>query len=458
MSAIFRRTPVGPSPRNSLRGIVDVGQTQRAVVFVVAELEDAEDGELLQPRHDAGRRDLALRRDQRDLVADAQRRARARAAAEDDAELAGLQRVSGSPRTVLPKSATLGSASGSMPRTSTPRTASPRVSSALRRDERRGADRPRGLRRAARDRLPPVDRAHRPDASNTSMCETTDSMRSRTSFSNPFITDSTTISAATPSAIPAIEMPRDERNEAVAPARPAGARVAQADAEFVGKIQGYGSERRARLYASTCVRRSQRAARVSPALESPMQLTVMLAGALLPADIAAPLVTRLDAPDARSARCARGRTLEQSVSPRGAAVDDWLERRRPLPSRRRTRRADLHRQRRDSAAIWRADPMRLASAAKASIVGRSPKLPLSDAEARCADRGALNETCRDDGLVAPRARPRWFLHARDACAVRRRRSPRASERRRCACTPSGDELPLDSRCTMRCRCCCTPIR
>ena len=39
------------------------------------------------------------------------------------------------------------------------------------------------------------------------MCETTDSMRSRTWETKPFITDSTTIRAITPSAIPAIEMP-----------------------------------------------------------------------------------------------------------------------------------------------------------------------------------------------------------------------------------------------------------
>ncbi len=39
----------------------------------------------------------------------------------------------------------------------------------------------------------------------TSMCDSTDSIRSRTSFWNPFITDSTVISAATPSAMPATD-------------------------------------------------------------------------------------------------------------------------------------------------------------------------------------------------------------------------------------------------------------
>ena len=37
-------------------------------------------------------------------------------------------------------------------------------------------------------------------------CEATLRMRARSSFWKPFITDSTTISAATPSAMPAIEM------------------------------------------------------------------------------------------------------------------------------------------------------------------------------------------------------------------------------------------------------------
>ena len=45
-----------------------------------------------------------------------------------------------------------------------------------------------------------------PRASNTSMCASTDSMRSVTSFWNPFITDSTTIRAATPSAMPDTEI------------------------------------------------------------------------------------------------------------------------------------------------------------------------------------------------------------------------------------------------------------
>ena len=51
-------------------------------------------------------------------------------------------------------------------------------------------------------------------------------MRARSSFWKPFITDSTTISAATPSAMPSIDVMRNEGDEMIAAL---GARVAQAD-------------------------------------------------------------------------------------------------------------------------------------------------------------------------------------------------------------------------------------
>ena len=61
-----------------------------------------------------------------------------------------------------------------------------------------------------------------PSASNTSMCEITLSMRSVTSFWKPFITDSTMISAATPSAMPSIDTPEmNEMKPLRRPARPA---------------------------------------------------------------------------------------------------------------------------------------------------------------------------------------------------------------------------------------------
>ena len=56
------------------------------------------------------------------------------------------------------------------------------------------------------------------------MCEATDRMRLRSSFWNPFITDSTTISAATPSAMPAIEISAMNEMNGCAPS-PLRARV-----------------------------------------------------------------------------------------------------------------------------------------------------------------------------------------------------------------------------------------
>ena len=44
-----------------------------------------------------------------------------------------------------------------------------------------------------------------PPFTPTSTCDTTDSIRSRTSLRKPFITDRTMISAATPRAMPAID-------------------------------------------------------------------------------------------------------------------------------------------------------------------------------------------------------------------------------------------------------------
>ena len=103
---------------------------------------------------------------------------------------------------------TSGSAAGSTPRISTPRTLSPRVSSACALTYG-AAPITSGFLRAAC--AVAFQSASAPSGANTSTCETTDSMRSRTCDTNPFITDSTTISAITPSAMPSIEMP--EMNE-----------------------------------------------------------------------------------------------------------------------------------------------------------------------------------------------------------------------------------------------------
>ena len=116
--------------------------------------------------------------------------------------------LSGAPRTSVANSDTCGSAAGSTPRIRTPRTLSPRVSSAWALTYG-AAPTTSGFLRAAS--ATPFQSASAPSIANTSTCETTDSMRSRTCETKPFITDSTTISAITPSAMPSIEMP--EMNE-----------------------------------------------------------------------------------------------------------------------------------------------------------------------------------------------------------------------------------------------------
>ncbi len=69
-------------------------------------------------------------------------------------------------------------------------------------DVRRGGLDVRLVQAAARDRR----QSARSGTPRISMCDATARMRLRSSCWNPFITDSTTISAATPSTMPAIEM------------------------------------------------------------------------------------------------------------------------------------------------------------------------------------------------------------------------------------------------------------
>ena len=78
-----------PFAAEQARGIVEVHQGHAAVVFVVAGIEAADDGERLEPRHDAGRRDLAAGQDDRHLVAFAHAQRAREIDAEDHAPGAG---------------------------------------------------------------------------------------------------------------------------------------------------------------------------------------------------------------------------------------------------------------------------------------------------------------------------------------------------------------------------------
>ena len=103
------------------------------------------------------------------------------------------------------RSVTSGSRAGSMPRTMAPRISSPRAISACA-AMNGAAPITCGLRRTSAS-VRSGSSSMPPPGPKISMCDTTPSMRSRTSFWKPFITDSTMISAATPSAMPSIDTP-----------------------------------------------------------------------------------------------------------------------------------------------------------------------------------------------------------------------------------------------------------
>ena len=114
------------------------------------------------------------------------------------------------------------SAAGSMPRTWTPRSTCPRKSMPCA-ATKGAAARTEGDFSAASAisvHLASTEAGSAP-GTKSSMCGRTESMRSRTSFWKPFMTDSTTISAATPSAIPAIDVAATkETNRSRPPRRP----------------------------------------------------------------------------------------------------------------------------------------------------------------------------------------------------------------------------------------------
>jgi hypothetical protein len=117
-------------------------------------------------------------------------------------------------------SVTPASSAGTMPRTTAPRISSPRASSdwlAM----NGAAPTTAGFSRA-RATVARQSRSAAPAPSNTSICAITLSMRSVTSFWKPFITDSTMINAATPSAMPSIDTPEmNEMKPLRRPVRPA---------------------------------------------------------------------------------------------------------------------------------------------------------------------------------------------------------------------------------------------
>ena len=103
------------------------------------------------------------------------------------------------------RSVTSGSRAGSMPRTRVAFMSSPRASRPC--AAMNGAAPMTSGFCPASDRVRSRSASAAPPGAKISMWDTTPSMRSRTSFWKPFITLSTMISAATPSAIPSMETP-----------------------------------------------------------------------------------------------------------------------------------------------------------------------------------------------------------------------------------------------------------
>ena len=115
---------------------------------------------------------------------------------------------------------TVASSAGEMPRTMAARMSSPRATSACAATKGAAPSTCGLLARLAAVACQSASAA--PRGSNTSTCAITDSMRSRTSFWKPFITLSTMISAATPSAMPSIDTPEmKEMKRLRRPLRPA---------------------------------------------------------------------------------------------------------------------------------------------------------------------------------------------------------------------------------------------
>ena len=216
--------------------VLDVDQREPAVELVHADLEDADDPEALE-RAAACPPGVTVPCGvmTHDRVAHAHAERARELAAQHDAELAGLEVGERARAHVLADVGDRVLARGidAADDRAAVDVARRRASPARARTARRPS------RAASRARPSPTAASPRAAARRGSRCARRPTrMRLRSSSWNPFITDSTTISAATPSAMPAIEIERDERDERVAAGALAGARVAQADGQFVRATRG----------------------------------------------------------------------------------------------------------------------------------------------------------------------------------------------------------------------------
>ena len=163
-------------------------------------------------------------------------RARARARAPSTMPNSpGFRSASAPRRMCAPMSATASSRAGSMPRTTTPRLASPTDSIACPRTYGAAAF-TRGLRRAPARDAPPSRRAR--GMPRISMCDATDRMRVAQLLLEPVHHRQHDDQRGDAERDAGHRDQRDERDERVAARALAGARVAQADGQFVGRQAG----------------------------------------------------------------------------------------------------------------------------------------------------------------------------------------------------------------------------
>ena len=449
----FSCTPLGPSRRNSRCASSRWIQRQRAVVLVVAGLEGADHGELLEPRHHAGRRDLAARRDQRHRVAGAhaerarqlRRRARCRQSPGCSVAQRGVAQLRGQVGDcALPRPARCRAPARRA-------SSSPRASSACAGDERRRADHLRVRARLRRGGLPVGQRAavriehldvrdHAQHAVAHFLLEAVHH-RQHDDQRGHAERDAEHRHAG------------DEGDEAVAAAGAAGAGVAPAELPLEGPVHVSGAGRpkpltptsaRRRAWANHSADASRHAARHRrPIIALPMHLIIPFAGVLSEAGRHAAQSLALP----RSRNCwpvhSRRRSDRRRRTIAVAAARAWRWRRR-WAGRRPTAacpgpRAPLRRRRRHRRAACRpADAGAPGTWAPTRCTMADPDaLDLDAADAR-ALFDAVQPLFADDGFALHWGAPlRWYLaHDEPGRAGHRLARPRDRPQHR----------PLDRRC------------
>ena len=189
--------------------------------------------ELLHAGDETGGRQVPFGDQKRHAVAHADAQEPREVAPQHHGEGPGLEALQAFPATCAAASLTRGSVAGSTPLIKGAADASPGRKGSLPLHEGRRRDHGG---RASSFFANACQSSSGPSDEVTSMCATTESMRSRTSFWKPFMTESTMMSAATPSAIDATDIAEMKEREAVSAASPtARTRVGEADPKFMGK-------------------------------------------------------------------------------------------------------------------------------------------------------------------------------------------------------------------------------